>query len=223
MATHARNLWALTDGAITPSSRARYRRLMARPRPVTRCLSTVTVDWIRRCRSMPPIPAMLSSLCPVWSDYSGTVTHRLYRPIGCGTDWIGRNLLYQPVKSQQWNDCLCNDGVDPAGNTITVDPTAMLGDGSAGAPAGTPELPNLLNGYASIPQWEVAGVDYAVGVPTGTALKDPSTISMAGVSVNTTTRVVDITGSNITLNGYDFSLHGGYVIYIGGNCGKHND
>ena len=51
---------------------------------------------------------------------------------------------------------------NPAGNVITVDPTATLGDGSANAPAGTPQLPNLLNGYAVRPPWEVAGVDYAV-------------------------------------------------------------
>src|SRR5262249_38756091 len=59
-----------------------------------------------------------------------------------------------------------------AGNVTTLDPTGMLGDGSANAPAGTPELPNLFAGEAARPSWEVAGVDYAVGIPTGTVLTD---------------------------------------------------
>src|SRR5262249_7565368 len=61
---------------------------------------------------------------------------------------------------------------DPAGNITTLDPTAMLGDGSANAPTGTPQLPNLFAGEAVRPPWMVAGVDYAVGVPAGTALTD---------------------------------------------------
>ena len=103
---------------------------------------------------------------------------------------------------------------DPAGNIITVDPTATLGDGSANAPAGTPQLPNLLNGYKDPPPWEVAGVDYAVGIPSGTVLKNPATISMAGVTVDTSNDTVYVTGNNVTLNGYDFSLNGGWEVYI---------
>ena len=78
------------------------------------------------------------------------------------------------------------------------------------------QYPSLLNQYASRPSWQVAGVDYHVGAPSGTALKDPATISMAGVSVDTSTRTVNITGNNVTLDGYDFSLHGGYQVYVSG-------
>jgi hypothetical protein len=106
---------------------------------------------------------------------------------------------------------------DPAGNVITVDPPLNLGDGSTNAPAGTPQLPTLLNGYAVRPSWNVAGVDYYVGVPAGTILKNPATISMAGVSVNTTSHTVTITGNDITLSGYDFSLNGGWQVYVAGN------
>src|SRR5215469_10344631 len=60
----------------------------------------------------------------------------------------------------------------------------------------------------------VAGVDYAAGVPSGTTLKDPATISMAGVSVNATSHRITITGNNVTLNGYDFSQGGGWGISI---------
>ena len=94
---------------------------------------------------------------------------------------------------------------------LGVDPptTGSYVDGSAGAPAGTPQLPTLLNGYAARPPWKVAGVDYPVGVPSGTSLKNPTTIAMPGVSVSGTS--VNVTGSNVTLDGYDFSQ---YVVNI---------
>lgn len=102
----------------------------------------------------------------------------------------------------------------PATVTVTVSPPGGTGyqDGSSAAPAGAAQLPSLLNGYAARPPWKVAGVDYAVGVPAGTALKDPATISMPGVSVNTGNHTVSVTGNNITLNGYDFGLAGGWAV-----------
>ena len=90
----------------------------------------------------------------------------------------------------------------------------MANDGVAQAPKGIPLLPTLLNGYAIRPPWMVAGVDYAVGVPYGTKLKDPSTIAMAGVSVNAGAHIVYISASNVTLDGYDFGSAGGWSIYI---------
>ena len=92
-----------------------------------------------------------------------------------------------------------------------------LNDGSANAPAGTPQLPNLLNGFAVRPPWEVAGVNYAVGVPAGTTLQDWETISQPGVSVNVAANTVTITGNNVTLNDIDFSLHGGAQLIINGS------
>ena len=74
----------------------------------------------------------------------------------------------------------------------------------------------MLSAFAVRPPWEVAGVDYAVGVPSGTVLKDPSTIVMTGVSVNTSTHVVTVSGNNITLDGYNFSLSGGWQVLIAG-------
>ena len=56
-------------------------------------------------------------------------------------------------------------------------------DGSGNAPPGTPQFESLLKGYAVRPDWKVAGVDYYVGTPDGTVLKDPATISMAMGSV----------------------------------------
>jgi hypothetical protein len=48
--------------------------------------------------------------------------------------------------------------------------SSSINDGSANAPAGTPELPNLLKNYAARPSWQVAGVDYYCGVPQGIAM-----------------------------------------------------
>src|SRR5216684_3513115 len=101
---------------------------------------------------------------------------------------------------------------------LAINPSVSSGynDGAVNAPAGTPQLPSLLSGYAVRPPWKVAGIDYAVGVPSGTALKDPLTLSMSGVSVNTTSHTIFVTGNNVTLNGYDFSLEGGWDVYVEG-------
>ena len=90
----------------------------------------------------------------------------------------------------------------------------------ANAPVGTPELPNLLAGYAVRPTWMVAGVDYYVGVPQNLTLLNPDTIKMAGVQVDASTHTITITGNNVTLSGYDFSLNGGWGISI--NSGVNN-
>lgn len=90
-------------------------------------------------------------------------------------------------------------------------------DGSSNAPEGTPQLANLLNGYSVRPPWKVAGVDYSVGVPAGTALKDPTIAANlpAGVVVDMTHHMIIVTANNVTLNGFDFSLHGGWGLAIG--------
>ena len=99
-----------------------------------------------------------------------------------------------------------------------------INDGSANASAGAAQLPNLLDSYgANRPAWSVAGVDYHVGVPDGLALKDPSTISMAGVSVNASTKMITITGNNVTLDGYDFSLNGGWGVIVQGSNASISD
>src|SRR5262249_6652891 len=92
----------------------------------------------------------------------------------------------------------------PAGNVTTFDPTATLGDGSANAPAGQAQLPNLLTGFAARPPWMVAGVDYAVGPAAGTVFKIP-TASNLPPGATLTSWGIDVTGANVTLNGYDLT------------------
>jgi hypothetical protein len=102
---------------------------------------------------------------------------------------------------------------DPAGNVTTVDPTATLGDGSANAPAGPAQLPNLLAGEAVRPPWMVAGVDYAVGIPAGTVLTDWQNLTGPGISIVGNTVRIDNT-NNVHISNVDFSLHGGANLYI---------
>jgi Right handed beta helix region len=85
-------------------------------------------------------------------------------------------------------------------------------------PGGTPQHPNLFAGYAVRPPWQVAGVDYPVGVPVGTVLKDPTVAANlpVGASIDNATHTINISANNVTLNGFDFSLHGGYRVYISG-------
>lgn len=118
-----------------------------------------------------------------------------------------------------------HEAVDVEGSPIySVSPSAgmrvggpvNLSDGSATAPTGRPEFANLLNRYSARPSWNVAGVDYAVGVSAGTVLKDPATISIAGVSVDPTAHTATISGSNVVLSGYDFSLNGGWLVNVVG-------
>ena len=89
-------------------------------------------------------------------------------------------------------------------------------DGSANAPVGKAELPNLFSGYAVRPPWHVAGVDYYVGVPNGTTLKDPTIQANLpiGATADNTNHIIRIVASNVTIHGFDFSLHGGWGVYI---------
>lgn len=92
-----------------------------------------------------------------------------------------------------------------SGPSPTPTPTPTPTPSPTPVPAGTPQYPSLLKNYKVRPAFKVAGVDYYVGVPGGITLKNPGTISMAGVSVNAGARLITITGGNVTLDGYDFS------------------
>ena len=153
------------------------------------------------------------------SGYSGTVT--FVDAVGSeDVVPIGSNGAYAADLSNLVNGTIdyTLSVHDAAGNVITVDPPLNLGDGSANAPAGTPQFSTLLNGYAATPSWNVAGVNYAVGIPSGTVLKDPATAALpTGVSRNLAGHTFTITGNNVDLNGWDFSLEGGWQVIINGN------
>src|SRR5206468_3977836 len=75
--------------------------------------------------------------------------------------------------------------------TVTVTVNGSSSGGGSGSGSGA-QLPNLCAGYAARPSWQVAGVDYAVGAPSVSALKNPAGISMRGVSVNATSHVITV-------------------------------
>ena len=82
---------------------------------------------------------------------------------------------------------------DPAGAVTKVDAptTGGYNDGYSKAPAGTPQFPNLLTVYAVRPPWRVAGVHYAVGIPTGTS---------DHADVGKTTQAAKVSGSHLDIN-----------------------
>ena len=115
--------------------------------------------------------------------------------------------------------------VSPSSNTATST-TGTWQDGFAGAPSGTAQYPNLLQGYGARAPWRVAGVDYPVGIPSGTSLSDPypggsvaPALVALGCAYNDSQFPLMICSgvNNITISGYDFTLHGGISLLLQGN------
>lgn len=126
-----------------------------------------------------------------------------------------------------------------ASSSAASDPWAAS-DGRANASGGSAQYPTLLNGFplasppgtrvlwptagGTQPAWHVAGVDYAVGITSGTVLKDPypggslasALVALGGVYDDTNFPEITFTNTSLTLDGWDFSLHGGFAIVIRG-------
>ena len=101
--------------------------------------------------------------------------------------------------------------------TLTATIGTAVNDGSANAPAGAAQYPSLLSGYAVRPSWNVAGVDYRVGFPTGQSFTNIRTSQPANTSLSGNTLFVN--ADNVTINGYDFTAGGGVAI----SCAGHNN
>lgn len=100
-------------------------------------------------------------------------------------------------------------------------------DGFANAPQCTPQNPNMFKSYVARPPWKVAGVDYCVGYPSATTLKDPATINHGGETIAGFSMTMSPGGlarvdttSNVVIDGYDFTLNGGHdLIFVGSSNG----
>ena len=104
------------------------------------------------------------------------------------------------------------------GATPRLRPVSLAAaDGHTEASVGAPQFPSLLAAYPVRPPWHVAGIDYPVGVQAGTPLRDPATISLAGVYVDKGRHVVTVSGTGVVLDSYDFSLDGGWGVYVQGD------
>lgn len=92
-------------------------------------------------------------------------------------------------------------------------------DGCPGAPAGTIQYPNALSGYSARPPWNVAGVDYHVGITSGTSLTDWRSLSKPNLSVNTGSGLINCTspGASITIDAVDFTLGTQKPFFFGGS------
>lgn len=75
--------------------------------------------------------------------------------------------------------------------------------------------PGILDRYSFRPPWKVAGVDYGVGYPASIKLADPATMSLTGVSIDPTKHTVTIAANDVVIDGYDFSLGGGWQVQVG--------
>jgi Right handed beta helix region len=227
--TYSANLSTLTDGTITSSLAA------TDPNGVDASAAgnAVQLDTDSALKPSLSVDATIPShvtftVSGLEGDESGTVTF---------TDPSGRQDVVDIGSNGTYSANLSNltDGTitylmrvtDLAGNVTTVDPPLNLGDGSANAPTGNPQLPNLLSGYAARPSWNVAGVDYAVGINSGVTLKDPlpngslaPALVALGGSYNSSNHLITFSGvNNIAISGWDFSLHNGLGIYIQNSSG----
>lgn len=94
------------------------------------------------------------------------------------------------------------------GSGYTSRPTIAIPAG-AGSGSGGSITPTV---YAARPAWNVPGVDYYVGIPTGTVLKDPTGGGNLPSGATLSGSTVNVTGCNVTLNGLDFTLHNNVVV-----------
>ncbi len=108
-------------------------------------------------------------------------------------------------------------GNGSASSTATQLSVGLWDDGYAGASAAPIQHPTLLSDYLARSPWHVPGVDYAVGLSTTTTLLDPATIVISGVVVTPASHLVRVNSNNVTISGYDFSLDGGWQLYVPGN------
>ena len=119
-------------------------------------------------------------------------------------------------------------GASGTASSTTCPQGSAYSDGCSGAPVGgnvqypnffTSRAPQSGQTYATRPPWNVAGVDYPVGIPSATVLQDPSTATLpSGCSYSS--NIVTCNGSgNLTINGYDFSLHNCIFLDIYGYTG----
>jgi hypothetical protein len=111
-------------------------------------------------------------------------------------------FIMQSTTQGYWHSASCAQG-------------AGYADGCSSAPAGTAQYPSILASYAKRPPWNVVGVDYHVGVPANTTLKDPTTATLPTGCAFSGSTVTCSSGSPV-LDGWDFSLHNGTTLSITG-------
>lgn len=98
-----------------------------------------------------------------------------------------------------------------------------LPDGCLGAPVGgsfqnssffTTARQNGQSAYAARPAWNVPGVDYPVGYPSATVLRDPTSCSCLPAGSSYASNVITVTGANVALDAFDMSVANGITVVV---------
>jgi hypothetical protein len=97
--------------------------------------------------------------------------------------------------------------ISNTGSGYTSRPTVVVA-GLTGGTGGaiTPSVYQATPHNAFTP-WNMPGVDYHVGIPAGTTLKDPTVASNLPSGAAVASSVVTVSGCNVTLDAFDFTLH----------------
>lgn len=107
-----------------------------------------------------------------------------------------------------------NSAGPSAQTTITI---SAYADGYVAASTlVSPQFSGNLSGYAARPPWKVAGVDYAVGPRTATTNTPGVTTPPTGMSCNSGTFICTVSGSNVTVQNWDFSVGNGWQLDVSG-------
>jgi len=99
---------------------------------------------------------------------------------------------------------ITNQGTGYTGRPTIAVPASAVGAGSGGSIV--PTVYQATPHNAATP-WNMPGVDYYVGVPSGTVLKDPTSAANLPVGASFSGQTVTVTGCNVTLDSFDFTLH----------------
>jgi hypothetical protein len=94
-----------------------------------------------------------------------------------------------------------------AGSGYTSRPTIVVAGLSGGSGGSiTPSVYQATPHNAATP-WNMPGVDYCVGVPSSVVLKDPTVAANLPAGASYASPTVTVTGCDVTLDGFDFTLH----------------
>jgi peptidoglycan hydrolase-like protein with peptidoglycan-binding domain len=219
--------------SVSPATNTTYTLTVTNPTGSNTCSTSVATNDTQTptaATNLTAVAASLSELDLSWSaasDNVGVAGYKVFRDgvqiatDTSGTTYADAGLIASSTHAYTVKAYDAANNVSLASNTATST-TGVWADGFAQAPTGSAQQPNILQSYAARPPWRVAGVDYAVGIIPGTVLKDPTTATLpSGVSwLSASNRILIVatTSSPVTLDGYDFSLHGGLWVYIVGQA-----
>jgi hypothetical protein len=207
--------------AVTPTATTQY-SLICRRTPLNQATATTTVTVANPCQQgtalpdgcsgaplgQPQLPNLLNTqqvlmlnIIPGSGYVDGTYNWTTTGGGGsgaAGTVTVSGGLL---GGSDSQGYTITNGG---SGYTSRPTIVVSLSGGTGGSI--TPTVYQATPHNAATP-WNMPGVDYYVGIPSGTVLLDPTITGNLPAGATLSGSTVTITGCNVTLNGFDFTLH----------------